>query len=270
MPKMKLGMALVLSAFALAACKVPGLGDDAAATPADKASASGGAVVVATVNDAQITDRDIAPLMAGGLDRANAIDKTVNRVLAGQLGQKFYKSAVAEAMHTVESEVAANVFANQKGSELLKAVTDAEIQSRYTAIVKDADFTTYQLDVGLFASEDDARTAAQGLINNPRGEDAKKFKALVPGKNPYEPGGYLLRSDIPYNLGVMVAKLKPGEFTPPLMIREGVLVLRLRDAKANPKPELKDLKEGLRRGMADERLGQMLLDARKEAKISIK
>lgn len=255
--------AVLLVALAAAGCN---LELPFTASPDAEASATG--VLIAQVNGEPLYDKDLAPLMAQGLDRANAIERAINRMVAAGLAQKHYAAQTQAAMRTAGVEVAATVFANHKGAELLKEISAADIQARYAAVIKDADFTTYRLEYGLFATETEAREAAQARAAGQSAESAKAFRPLR--ANSQDDRGFVLRSEVPYNLGALVAQLKPGGFTAPVVVRDGILVLRLLETRVNPKPDLAALDGALRQAIVDERLGKLLADARKQSEIQMK
>lgn len=230
----------------------------------DKKAASD--ITLATVNGHDITERDLQPLLASGLDRANAVDRLINRQVAATLGQKEYGKDVSAAIDAAERDIAANIYANLKMKELLSGVTESDIQQRYTAVVKDADFNAYKLTFALFPTPEEAN-AAKAAYKAGKPEVIALFKPVVADAK----GGamFISRNDVPYNLGVFVAKLKQGEFTEPALVRNGNIVLYAQDVKTNPKPELATVKESLRTAIADERLAKLLSDARKAALVAL-
>lgn len=222
---------------------------------------------VATVNGVPITERDIAPLLATGLDRVHAVDRAINRVLAANLGSQQYSDEVRAAVKQAETEIAASVFASKRLAELLPAVTDADIEQRYQSSLKDADFNGYQLMFALYATEEDAKAGRAGALAS-KPEALKNFQPVFADKEGKPL--FAARTDVPYNLGVFVAKLKEGEFTEPALVRNGYIVIQAKQIKVNPKPTLESAKEGLRRAIADERLVKQLTDQRAQATISVK
>lgn len=222
---------------------------------------------VATVDGLSITERDLAPLLANGLDRVNAVDRAINRVLAAQLGKQAYDAEVQAAVRVAETEIAANTFAVNRMAEFMKAVTDEEIAHRYEASVKDADFNGYQLYFAFFASEAEAK-AGRVAAQSGKGDVLKAFVPVAADRDGR--ALFVSRGEVPYNLGVFVAKLKEGEFTEPALVRNGYIVLQARGIKANPRPELAKVSDMLRRTIADERLAKFLADNRAKATIVIK
>ncbi len=249
-------LAVLLCVLGLAGCQEKQLAEPTAGLPA-----------VAEVNGVALTERDLAPLIANGLDRANAIDRAINRALAAKLGREHYAAETDEAERVAATEAAANVFAARRMAELIKAVTDDEIEQRYAATVKDADFNGYQLYFAFYATEDEAKTGRAAALAG----QAAALKDYRPVAEDREGRAlFVSRGEVPYSLGVFVAKLKEGEFTEPALVRNGYLVLQARHIKENAKPSLSAMKEVLRRAIADERLTKQLVDYRATAAIALK
>lgn len=262
--KLRYALLPLVASLSLSAC------DRLSEALPSKSSAKAAAALhqaLATVDGTVITDRDIAPLLASGLDRANAIDRAINRVVAAHLAKKQYATELDATMQAVASEVGANVFASSKMAELAKQVTDADIEARYKAYVKDADFNGYQLLFALYPSEDEARAGRAGAMA--RNADALKLYQSLAADKEGKPL-FVGRGDVPYNLGVFIAKLKEGEFTEPVLVRNGYVVVQVKQVKTNPKPALEVLKEPLRKAIADEKMAALLADARKNAQVSLK
>lgn len=243
---------------------VPGLNAKEASSQVD---ADKGNTVLATVNGNPIVERDVAPLVASGLDKANALDRLINREVAATLGKQSYAQDVDVARRSAERDLAANIYATKKMQELLKAVSDKEVEQRYNTLVKDADFNGYKLTFALFPSDAEAK-AATAAYKAGKAETVALFKPVITGAN--GDALFVSRNDVPYNLGVFVAKLKQGEFTEPALVRNGYIVLYAQEIKSNPKPTLESAKESLRAAIADERLAKLLADARKSASVNLK
>lgn len=232
-----------------------------------QADADKGNTVLATVNGNPIVEREVAPLIASGMDKANALDRLINREIAASLGKQSYAKDVDVARRAAERDLAANIYATKKMQELLKEVSDKDVEQRYNTLVKDADFNGYKLTFALFPSEAEAK-AATAAYKTGKSEVVAQFKPVVTGAN--GDALFISRNDVPYNLGVFVAKLKQGEFTEPALVRNGYIVLHAQEIKNNPKPALESAKESLRAAIADERLAKLLADARKSASVNLK
>ncbi|GBG14613.1 lipopolysaccharide assembly protein B [Novimethylophilus kurashikiensis] len=259
LPMAVLSMAVLAS---LSACKF-----DLSVESKAKASELKPATVVATVDGEKITDADLQPLLQAGFDKANATDRAINRLIAAHLAKSKYSDDVEAAYNAAKLEVASSVFANKRMAELMKAVTDDDIQQRYNSSIRDADFNGYQLYFAMYATEEDAR-AGREAAQAGKADALKNYQPVLAGKN--GEASFVGRSDIPYNLGVFVAKLKEGEFTAPAVVRNGVIVLQARKIIVNRKPDLAAVKEAFRRSIADERLAKEMADARKAANVVLK
>lgn len=236
--------------------------------PAGKhAATSAPGVVLATVNGVSVTDVMIEPLRAAGLDKANAVDRAINRVVAAEEGRKLYRPKVDEVMRGLELEAASSVYAQQQMEGLLKQITDADIQQRYDTLFKDVDFNGYQLYFAMFPSEEEAK-AARAEAQAGKADAIALFKPVATDADGN--AGFVARSEVPYNLGVFVAKLKEGGYTEPALVRNGVIVLHAKHIKQNTKPTLMSVRDMVRRTIADERLASQLAELRKKATISLK
>jgi len=219
------------------------------------------------VNGKTITEMDVAPMLAGGLDKANAVDRAINREIAASMARRQYASEVATALAATERELAASIYASKELKKLLERVTDEDIKYRYDTLVNDADFNGYKLTFAVFGAADDARTAIeQAKAGKP--EATKLFLPVSTGKNGV--AQFISRNEVPYNLGVFVSKLKEGEFTEPSLVRNGYIVLRALEIKKNQKPTLESVKESLRSAIAEEQLTKRLTEQRKAASVSLK
>lgn len=222
---------------------------------------------VATVNGRVLTERQLQPLMMSGLDRANAIDRLINRAVAHGLAVREFDKEAEEAQQAAILETTANLYAVRKSEQLQNALTDDELKKRYDQVVKDADFNSYQINYAVFGDDASAAEARAGAIKG-NSDSLKLFKPLAmdgSGKP-----AMIGRNDVPYGMGVLVGKMAEGEFSEPRVVRTGVIVLQLKKVKTNPKPEFEFLKPALKQAIADERLAEILKDARAKAQVSIK
>lgn len=260
----------VASTLALSACNLDSILGKATATPGDKAETAVKAnsnAVLASVNGINITEMDIAAMVSGGLDKANAVDRAINREVAASMARRDYNDDVKNAVAAAEREIAANIYATKQMKKQLDGISEDDIKHRYDTLVKDADFNGYKLVFALFASAEDAKTAVEQAKAG-KGDALKVFQPVVAGKSGETL--FISRNDVPYNLGVFVAKLKEGEFTEPALVRNGYIVLQAKEIKSNPKPALDAVKDSLRASIADERLAKSLAEARKSASVSLK
>lgn len=258
----------IVAALSLTACNFDSLtGGGEKTAKADAAAKPAQNSVLATVNGNSITEVDIAPLVQAGLDKANAVDRAINREVAASLARRDFPEDVKTAVAAAERDVAANIYASRQMKKLMDSITEEDIKHRYDTLVKDADFNGYKLVFALFASAEDAKAGIE-QVKAGKAEAVKAFQPVVAGKN--GEAMFISRNDVPYNLGVFVAKLKEGEFTEPALVRNGYIVLQAKEIKSNPKPALDAVKDSLRAAIADERLAKSLAEARKAASVSLK
>lgn len=256
-------VSMAAATLSLSACKLDFLTSSSSAS----SSRPYPDAVVATVNGRAILEQDVAGLVAGGMDKAAAVDRIINREIAATQARQAYGAEVRNAVAGVEREIAANVYAREERKKILASITAEELQHRYDTLVKDADFSGYKLVFALFASAEDAQKAVE-LAKAGNADALKAFQPVAGDKN--GEAAFVSRKEVPYNLGVLVAKLKAGEFTTPALVRNGYIVLQAKEIKANEKPSLESVKESLRSAIADERLVQNLAEARKGATVILK
>lgn len=213
---------------------------------------------VADVNGVALTERHLLPLLQLGMDKANAVDKAINKAIAAELAASEYPSLLSDAMEAAKLDIAAQVYLQNKMASIGKSITDEEIGGYFEALIKKNDFNAYKVKAGVFATEQ----AALAAISASRKRESEDF-ALVSEK-------YISANEIPYGLGGHIKALKPGDFTAPMMVRNGFVVLRMVEVKENPAPELSSMKEQVRALITQERVNQELAKARGLAKISLK
>ena len=250
-------------AASLTACDSPF--SSKAGSPAATAGPVGN-TIVATVDGEPISAQEISPLLMSGMDRANAIDRAISRRIAANLAKKQYSQEVNNALRAVESEVGATVYIQRKMEEISKAVTQDDLKKRYDAVVKNEDFNGYRVSFALYPDEALAAAARTSAASGDKTANAT-FEPLA--KDSTGKQIFVSRNDVPYNLGAFLSRLKPGEFTQPAVVRNGVIVLRVDEIKHNPKPEFEKVRDMLTRAIADERLAAGLDDARKAATIAL-
>lgn len=220
---------------------------------------------VATVNGQALTESDLTPYLLQGVDRAVATDRAINKALAAELADKEFAKDAKAAIAAAQRDVAAQLYLSKKSEQIAKSLTGKDLQQRYDVLVKDADFNTYKVRLGAFASEQEALEARERAMKGDKGErDDKKFQSL--GAN----GGHIGRGDLPYDLGVIIAKLKVGDYSAPVATRNGILVLNLVDVKKNERPKFEDVKQQLTASLVQERVNQALTSAREGSKITLK
>lgn len=218
---------------------------------------------VATVNDMTLTSADINPYLAQGADRAVAVDRAINKALAAELAKKEFSEDTKAALGAAERDVAAQVYLSKKAEAVGKAVSDKDIEARYNILVKDADFNAYKLKVAITQTEQEANDLIAKVQK--AGDVEKKFAPLST-----QGEGYVGKNDVPYGLGAVISQLGNGQYSKPLVTRNGVMIFNMVDVKHNDKPKLADAKEQVRASLTQERVSEAILKARESAKITLK
>lgn len=239
----------------------------AAAFPAAPAAVRpvDGLRVLAEVNGQNITAEEVDPLIRQGVDRAVAIDRYVTRLLAADAARDLYPDASRAAQEAAEREVLANLFINRRSAELLQSVTDAEIDRFYKEQVKDSDYASYKLSYYLTQDNIDAATMVRNLENR----DAEARSKFVPVSE--EGDGFIPLARTPYGLGQLVATAKAGDYLQPVRVRDGLLILHVEQVRPGKKPEkTPEVKEEIRRLIAQRRLSDELLERREKAQVKLK
>jgi peptidyl-prolyl cis-trans isomerase C len=81
--------------------------------------------------------------------------------------------------------------------------------------------------------------------------------------------GFAATSLLPYNLGRVVNKMKKGEFSDALQMRNGLLILRVDDMKQIDKPKLDAVRNEIIENIALQKFNLELEQARKQAKVEL-
>ena len=220
--------------------------------------------VVATVDGADITEAELLPFLNAGLDKAVAVDRAINKVVAANNADRLYKQVSKSAMQSAKNEILANVFVTERSQEVRNGVTDADVKSFYQERVKVEDFTTFRLR---FFVSVDAREAQEVYDGVGRGEKEAMAKMTYVKK---DGDHYLNAAEVPYGLGVVIKKLKAGERLQPLTIREGALVMYVDDVKANPKPEFAKVQVEIKDLIVAERFNADIKARRAASKIELR
>ncbi len=220
--------------------------------------------VVATVDGSEITEAELAPFLNAGMDKAIAIDRAINKVVAANSADKLYKQVSRSAMQSAKNEILANVFVNQRSVEVRNAVTETDVKTFYAERVKAEDFTTFRLRFFVSVDAKEAQDVYDGVGRFEKESMAKLTFVKKDGDH------YLNAAEVPYGLGAAVKKLKAGERLQPLTIREGILVLYVDDVKANPKPEFTKVQAEIKDLIVGERFNADMKTRRAAAKIELR
>jgi parvulin-like peptidyl-prolyl isomerase len=220
--------------------------------------------VVAVVDGSEITEVELLPFLNAGMDKAVAIDRAINKVVAANSADKMYKQVSKSAMQSAKNEILANVFVNERAKEVRNNVTDADLKAFYQDRVKVEDFTTYRLRFFVSVDGKEAQEVYDGIG---RGEKESMSKLTYVKK---DGDHYLNAAEVPYGLGGAIKKLKAGERLQPLTIREGILVLYVDDVKANPKPDFAKVQGEIKDLIVAERFNADMKSRRAASKIELR
>ena len=231
--------------------------DASASTPA-------GTRVVATVDGADISEAELLPFLNAGLDRAVAVDRAINKLVAANGADKMYRQASKSALQSARNDILANVFMNQRATELRESVAEADIKTFYETRVKTEDFTAFRLKYFVSVDAKEAQDVYDGLGRGERESLAKLVFAKKEGEH------YMSAAEVPYGLGVAIKSLKAGERLKPVTVREGALVLYVDDVKVNPKPELAKVQAEIKELLISERFNNDMKERRAASRIELR
>ncbi|GAA4030025.1 peptidylprolyl isomerase [Actimicrobium antarcticum] len=219
--------------------------------------------IVAVVDGAEIAEAELLPFLNAGLDKAVAVDRAINKVVAANSADKMYRQAAKTALQSARNEVLASVFINQRSQEVRNAVTDKDVKTFYDTRVNAEDFTTFKLKFFVSVDGKEAQDVFDGVGRGEKDAMAKLTWVRKDGEH------YLTAAEVPYGLGIAVKKLKAGQRLQPVTVREGALVLYVDDVKANPKPELTKVEGEIKDLLVAERFNDDMKARRAAAKIEL-
>ncbi|MBC7415784.1 MAG: peptidyl-prolyl cis-trans isomerase [Herminiimonas sp.] len=226
--------------------------------------AATGSRIVASVDGAEISEAELLPFLNAGLDRAVAVDRAINKVVAANGADKMYRQQAKTAMQSAKNDVLANVFINQRSIELRDSVSEADVKAFYDTRVKAEDFTAFRLKFFVSVDPKEAQEVFDGVGRGDKDALAKLAYAKKEGEH------YVSAAEVPYGLGVAVKGLKAGERLRPVTVREGVLILYVEDIKANPKPALDKVKAEIKDLLITERFNADMKARRAASRIELR
>ncbi|WP_288108056.1 peptidylprolyl isomerase [Limnobacter sp.] len=219
--------------------------------------------VVATVNGDTVTESEIAGLLRTGVDKAIVVDRYINKVLAAEQAQTLYADQAKAAVRAAQREVLATLYTTKRMQALRAQVTDAEIKSFYDHNVLDDNYKRWKVSYYLSTDANDVRKTLEDLKQGDK-KALSQLKPLVGNGD-----GYANAAQLPYNLGRIVSHLKKDEFSEPLPLRNGFLVLRVDEIRQDKKPTLEDVKQDIIERLATQKFNQELEQARRHAKVEL-
>ena len=218
---------------------------------------------VASINGMKITEMELGVMLQSGVDRAIVIDRYINKVVAAERGREMYVEEAKAALRAAEREVLSTLYTTKRMEELRKAVSDEDVKAYYDANVLDQNFQQWKVSYYLSNDQNDVQQTLDKLKKGDK-DALDQLKPLV------EQGdGYAVAQAMPYNLGRVVSKMKKGEFSEVLRLRNGLLVLKIEDSKQLKKPTLEELKQDIVQALALEKFNAELEQARRQAKVEL-
>lgn len=218
---------------------------------------------VASINGMKITEMELGGMLQSGVDRAIVIDRYINKVVAAERGREMYVEEAKAALRAAEREVLSTLYTTKRMEELRKAVSDDDVKAYYDANVLDQNFQQWKVSYYLSNDQKDVQQTLEKLKKGEK-DALDQLKPLV------EQGdGYAVAQALPYNLGRVVSKMKKGEFSEVLRLRNGLLVLKIEDSKQLKKPTVEELKQDIVQALALEKFNAELEQARRQAKVEL-
>ena len=220
--------------------------------------------IVASVDGSDISEAELLPFLNAGLDRAVAVDRAINKVVAANGADKMYRQQAKTAMQSAKNEILANVFINQRSTELRESISEADIKTFYDTRVKAEDFTAFRLKFFVSVDPKEAQEVYDGVGRGEKESLAKLVYAKKEGEH------YVSAAEVPYGLGVAIKGLKAGERLKPVTVREGVLVLYVEDIKTTPKPAIEKVQAEIKDLLITERFNADMKARRAASKIELR
>lgn len=218
---------------------------------------------VVTINGMKITELELAGLMQSGVDRAIVIDRYINKVVAAERGRELYAEEASAALRAAEREVLSTLYTTRRMEELRKTVTDADVKTYYDTNVLDQNFQQWKVSYYLSNDQNDVEETLSRLKKGEK-EAVAQLKPLVESGD-----GFSVAQALPYNLGRVVVKMKKGEFSEILPLRNGFLVMKLEDMRQLKKPTIDELKQDIVQALALQKFNTELEQARRQAKVEL-
>jgi peptidyl-prolyl cis-trans isomerase C len=219
--------------------------------------------VVATIDGAKVSEIEIQPLLSQGVDKAVAVDRYINKVLAASLAQKLFPDEAKAVLQGAEREALAQLYVSKRSQDMSTAVTDDEIGQFYEKHVKSDDFSLYKVSYFLSQDPKEADDISSSIRDGRSKEVASKFKPVKDGD------GFLEAKALPFGIGPVVHSMKTGEYSRPFVLRNGVIVLRLDEIKAQPAPSLEKAKASIVELIVSQKLADEMTKTRQGARIEL-
>ena len=224
---------------------------------------------VATINGVAITDLEVRDLVSKGMERASAIDQRITQtVMANAASLEFPKTAEV-VLNAAKTDILAQLYVNQKSELLRSKVTDKEIADFYAKNMTAEEFRKYRLKFVIAKDAKDGQDIYEAITKNPDSAESKneleRFQFLNKSGDNYQAA-----QEIPYGIGSVVKKMKAGELVQPLLVREGILIVKIDDIKEGVRPELAKVTPDIRASLASQKMIEEVQKLRKASKIELK
>lgn len=239
------------------------------AVPDAQAATQTSPSVVAIVNNEPIYQAELMALVQSGVDRSNAIDRRISQVVMSQQAIKEYGDDAKAALAAVKNDVTSQLYISKKQAEYLKLVSDKDIAEFYEKNLQPELFKRVKVKAYLSVDAKDA----QSIYEQVKSAEGKKLSDDVSAKFQYlnkEGDHFMGVGQLPYNLGQVFKKMKTGDVMQPVVIREGILVAFLEEAKDQDRPPLEKVKDEIRQQLVAQRLDKDIQQLRTSAKIELK
>jgi peptidyl-prolyl cis-trans isomerase C len=220
--------------------------------------------LIAVVNGENITEEDIKPLLDAGVEKAIALDRYINKMVAAQTAEKQFKADALQAMKSVERDLLSQLYLQKTSQRIEREISDADIKGYYEKNVKTEDFQQYNVSYYLTQEKTDAETVSREAQEGSR-EVLSRFKPIKEGTEKY-----IFLKDMPYGLGQVVRPMKTNTFSKPIALRNGFFVLHVVGIKEGKRPELTSVLNEIKNILMTERVTQQLEQQRSTAKIELK
>lgn len=277
-----LGAAIVLSLSlsGLSGCdKSPDKASDKAGDKVSQGSAGSGAssgtapaggatskppVIMAVVDGQNITEDDIAQAVQAGVDRAIALDRAINRVVTARYVRQEHTAEAERLLESASRELLSQLYIQKATQRLTVGISEKEIQDFYNKRVKADDYREYRAEYVLLGDQQAAEELA-GDAQRGEKKALSRFKSVAD-----QPGQWLRSRDFPYGLGQVVGRMKAGDISKPIALRNGWFVLHLRDVRDQQPPSLESVKTEIRNILVSEALVKDIAAIRQKSRIELK
>lgn len=220
--------------------------------------------VVATVDDTAIYEDELTVLIQAGADRAVALDRAINRVVMTRAAKEQYETQSQAAIDSATRDILSQLYLQKTTEKLSAGISDKEIKAWYDKRMTAEDFREYRAVYVLSPSAEEAAGIAAEAASGDR-KTLSRFKPISDN-----PDQWLRARDFPYGLGQLVGRMKPGEISRPIALRNGWFVLMLKDSREGKIPSLESVKSEIRNILVSEALVNDISQIRQHSRIELK